>query len=299
MTRSHSEEKPERLRGVTELPDVGGEQRFRAGIGRGKGQQANLGVYPNRWHAAFAYNVAAQALFGERRPTNEIPENEQLNADEVRAITSRVRRRLGLEKLEPNRKERLPSTEELRTLFEISIIGFWRNEVAAHSSDLRRELSLAAGRLVEAARLLFWSRSAEASTPLSIMEQSLALRLDRVFRKADLTRAVLDDDGDDELRLARWLVYPDTLPGGLGFREAISRLYSERLGGSHAESKSARPPSWAAVLGVTPPFSVERIRDAYRTRSKTLHPDVGGNQAEFVRLQAAYEEAQEFLASRP
>jgi len=275
-----------------------GERRYRAWIGRGKGQQANLGVYASRWSAAFAYNVAAQALFGERRPSNEIPEAEQLDAEEVRAITTRVRLRLGLEKHQPSRVARPPSTDQLRTLFEITILGFWRHQVASHESDPGRELGLAANRLVEAAQLLFWSRSPQDPTPLEVMEEILSLRLDRTFRRAELTRAVLDDDGDDALRLARWLVYPDTLMGGIGFREAIARLYPDRLGTVSAEPGSASVPGWAAILGVAPPLSPERIRDAYRTKSKTVHPDLGGSQAEFIRLQAAYEEAQQFFASR-
>ena len=298
MSRSKSERKPERLRGVIELPTILGEPRFRAWLGRGKGQQANLGVYANRWAAAFAYNVAAQSLFGERRPSNEIPEGEQLSADEVRAITARVRLRLGLDKPPGHRPQRPPSFDEVRTLFEITVIGFWRQQVAAHADDPARELSLAAQRLVEAARLLFWNRSANDPNPLEVMEEILSLRLDRTFRRAEITRAVLEDDADDALRLARWLVYPDALPTGPGFREAVARVHADRLGNQGDEAGSTFNPGWATVLGLAPPFSPERIRDAYRNKSKTMHPDVGGSPAEFIRLRAAYEEALRFLASR-
>src|SRR3954467_436198 len=94
---SSSGRKPPRLRGVTELPERLGDRWFRARISRGRGQQVNLGLYPTRWLAAFAYNVAAEELHGSGRPQNAIPELERPDADHVRRITASVRRRLGLE----------------------------------------------------------------------------------------------------------------------------------------------------------------------------------------------------------
>jgi hypothetical protein len=124
----------------------------------------------------------------------------------------------------------------------------------------------------------------------------LARRLDQAFGRADLTREVLDDEGDDEVRIARWLVFPEDRPGG-GFRETIGHLYWEVLGGSAPGSDSA-PPGWAAVLGIAPPFHSGQVRAAYRARSKEVHPDAGGDHAEFVRLQSAYEEARRYCAAR-
>ncbi|QCC48243.1 J domain-containing protein [Halobellus limi] len=42
--------------------------------------------------------------------------------------------------------------------------------------------------------------------------------------------------------------------------------------------------------------SPEAVRDAYRDRVKTVHPDHGGSQAEFKRLQEAYATAREHAA---
>ena len=43
------------------------------------------------------------------------------------------------------------------------------------------------------------------------------------------------------------------------------------------------------VLGVSDLASAEEIKKAFRTLSKTLHPDSGGNENDFQELQGAYE----------
>ncbi len=57
-------------------------------------------------------------------------------------------------------------------------------------------------------------------------------------------------------------------------------------------------PSVWAVLRVSPQASLEELKQAFRTRAKELHPDHGGSDADFIRLQRAYEEAQR-RAARP
>jgi len=282
---------------VTELPALHGEPRFRATIRGGKGREVNLGLYPDRWLAAFAYNAAAELLHGDRRPKNDIPDSDQPDTDEVRRIHARVRRRLGLDEAHPSPGDHPPSVEQLMTLLEVTIVAFWRGQVDAGAGHFARELDLAARRLVEAAGALLWSRAAGHPPPQVALERLLAQRLDRTFRRGDLTRAVLDDEGDDALRVARWLVYPDELPGGGGFRDAIGQVYAELVETAFTRANSALP-TWASVLRVAPPFSTAQVRVAYRSRSKTAHPDVGGDEAEFVRLQTAYEEAQRYCASR-
>lgn len=286
-----------RLRGVVELAPCHGEPRFRATISRGKGRQVNLGLYADPWLAAFAYNAAVEAIRGDLRTRNEIPERQQPRADQVRSITARVRVRLGLER--PARSaEAVPSVDQLLTLLEITVAGFWRGQVATHVADLGRELGVAARRLVESARLIFWNPSLGHPSTREALASLLARRLDQVFRRSDVTRAVLDDEGDDEIRLARWLVYPDELPGGGGFRRTIEQLYLDTERRDSSRSSESEPPDWAAVLGLTPPFSRDQVRSAYRARSKSVHPDTGGDHDEFIRLQAAYEEALRHCASR-
>ena len=282
MTQSKSSQEPQRLRGVTELPENVGEVRYRARIRRGKGREVNLGVYPDRWRAAFAYNMAAEALHGGRRPPNPIPESRQPTADQVRWITQRVRRRLGLEAPPALSEDRPPSTDQLLTLLEITVVPFWRGQVSTHSAALGRELDQAARRLLDAAHALFWSHSSGHPTPLEALEQALAHRLDREFRRGDLTRAVLDDDGDDERQLARWLVYPDELPGGGGFRSAIASLHADLLGpgafkilfrSTRLGRRPGNPPSLqpgAGAVGLS--FSVESVPPRCRGKSRGVRP---------------------------
>ena len=60
-------------------------------------------------------------------------------------------------------------------------------------------------------------------------------------------------------------------------------------------------PEFFATLGLIPPCTVEDVKQAYLERAKTAHPDAGGDVAQFVQLQKAYEqglEYAEFRASR-
>ena len=295
-SESGSGQKPRRLRGVTELPACLGERRFRARIGQGRGRRVNLGLYPTRWLAAFAYNVAAKELHGSQRSQNAIPDSEQPDADQVRRITALVRGRVGLGVPSPPTGDRPPGTQDLLTLFEITVVGFWRGQAAVHGAHLRREIESAARRLAQAAEILFWSQASGHPTPLDALTGLLGRRLDQSFRRADLTREVLADEADDIGRIAFWLVFPDERSGG-GFRETIGQQYAELLGVTDDESTSDRP-AWAAVLGIAPPFHSRQVRSAYRARSKEVHPDSGGDHAEFIRLQSAYEQAQRYCTAR-
>ena len=56
-----------------------------------------------------------------------------------------------------------------------------------------------------------------------------------------------------------------------------------------ADDVVATEPSPYAVLDVDPDASSEEIRDAYRERVKVAHPDRGGSEREFQRVQTAYQ----------
>jgi len=50
-------------------------------------------------------------------------------------------------------------------------------------------------------------------------------------------------------------------------------------------------PECLVVLGVAAPATANEVRRAYRRLAKEHHPDAGGEETAFVRIQAAYEEA--------
>lgn len=302
---------PEKLpKGVARLARPRGGRAFRAAIrqGKGKGVEVHLGLYETRWLAALAYATAA-GLLGRGVPPVHAPTAEEPTAEEVRAVVARVRRRLGIG-ISPGGAPRgvvevAPTTADLLTFFEVIVVGFWRGQASADDSDHPDAgLDAAARRLASSASLLFWSRSSGHPDPLDAMTELVARRLGAAFRRPDVTRAVLDDDGDEPWRVARWLVLPDVFPGrrARGFREEVRRLYAESFKAEHDDDDdgngNSRPPGWALLLGLTPPFDPDRVRAAYRTCSRAAHPDAGGSDSAFIRLRAAYEEALAYLAAR-
>ena len=136
--------------------------------------------------------------------------------------------------------------------------------------------------------------------PLEVLRGFTARRIDAAFQMQRLTREILDDDGDDLELLARWLAYPDMFPGGRGrgFVEEIHELYSDIFADMAAGKNANTLPDWAIVLEIVPPFRLELVREAYRARSLVVHPDVGGSNAEFVKLRSAYETAVAYCKSR-
>ena len=284
-------------KGVAAIPVSRGGRSYRASIRRGKEGEVHLGLYETPWLAAFAFGVAAE-LLGRAAPPLEIPRAEQPDAEEVRSITARVRRRLGFDPETIDPRHCPPDPEGLRILFGVAIVGFWRQQVATDAGDHPEAgLDAAAARLLDAARLLFWDRPAGHPDPAEVLADLAIARFHLSFRRADLVREVLDDDGDDPDRLARWLVLPDAVAGGRlrGFREEVRHLYIDPFEDDDPEQA---PPAWASVLGIGPPFDADGIRAAFRLRSRTAHPDAGGSEADFVRLRAAYEAALAACAER-
>lgn len=50
-------------------------------------------------------------------------------------------------------------------------------------------------------------------------------------------------------------------------------------------------PSWWELLGVPSSAGPDAIKDAYKLKAKTAHPDVGGDVEKWARLQEAYDQA--------
>jgi hypothetical protein len=277
-------------RGVSELPRARGGRLFRAAI-RHKGVEVHLGLYETPTLAALAFNVASAAIGRGAAPPNETSQVGGATAEQVRQITRRVHRRLGLDRAGNAAPRPMPTAEALLTFFEVTVVGFWRSQVAADHTE--ESLDVAAQRIVEASELLFWEGGPGSPSPEGASADLLSRRLDFTFRRPDVTREVLDDDGDEPRRVARWLAIPDTSATGRGFREEVRHLYPDEF-----DDEEDAPAAWPEVLGIAPPLSFRKARDAYRRRSKTLHPDAGGSSSEFVRLNAAYELALSYFRSR-
>ena len=54
--------------------------------------------------------------------------------------------------------------------------------------------------------------------------------------------------------------------------------------------REASPPPWSAVLAVSTPCTPADLKRAYFALVKKVHPDVGGTNAEFIRVTAAYQD---------
>lgn len=57
-------------------------------------------------------------------------------------------------------------------------------------------------------------------------------------------------------------------------------------------------PRCILALGLTLPCTADDIRAAYRRKVKLLHPDLGGDRQEFLRLQSHFEQAIALIADR-
>jgi Leucine rich repeat len=71
--------------------------------------------------------------------------------------------------------------------------------------------------------------------------------------------------------------------------------------GAHGTHSAETRPDFLITLGLIPPCTVEDVKQAYLAKVKTAHPDVGGDTAEFRKIQDAFERATEwarFRASR-
>lgn len=57
-------------------------------------------------------------------------------------------------------------------------------------------------------------------------------------------------------------------------------------------------PRCILALGLTLPCTADDIRAAYRRKVKLLHPDLGGDRREFLRLQSHFEQAMSLVVDK-
>jgi len=64
---------------------------------------------------------------------------------------------------------------------------------------------------------------------------------------------------------------------------------------SSTPAAAVETPACLKVLGLLPPVTAEDVKQAYMARARILHPDRGGDPQEFIRLQKAFEEANDYV----
>lgn len=72
------------------------------------------------------------------------------------------------------------------------------------------------------------------------------------------------------------------------------RAYPDGPPAAMPAAHSARP-EFMVTLGLLPPYTEEDVHKAYKVKAAAAHPDRGGSKDDFVRLQEAYEHAQDFV----
>jgi len=75
------------------------------------------------------------------------------------------------------------------------------------------------------------------------------------------------------------------------YRQCVVNVMEQVNDAVGREIKRMKKPSYNPfdVLGVAPNASEEDVKRAYRDKAKLLHPDKGGNEEQFKRIQIAYE----------
>ena len=54
-------------------------------------------------------------------------------------------------------------------------------------------------------------------------------------------------------------------------------------------------PECLTILGLRPPVTIEDVKQAYLVKAMNLHPDRGGDPQQFIRVQKAFDEANDFV----
>jgi len=67
---------------------------------------------------------------------------------------------------------------------------------------------------------------------------------------------------------------------------------------SRSNQSSDGRPDFMVALGLAPPYAAEDVKAAYLAKAKEVHPDHGGTVEAFNVLQAAFEQAQQYLTFR-
>jgi len=81
---------------------------------------------------------------------------------------------------------------------------------------------------------------------------------------------------------------------GVAYAAATRPTQSAHM--SHASpSPDAQTPECLAILGLRPPLTLEAVKQAFMAKAMKAHPDRGGDPQEFIRLQKAFDDANEYV----
>ena len=61
---------------------------------------------------------------------------------------------------------------------------------------------------------------------------------------------------------------------------------------------TAHQPEFMVTLGLAPPYTIEDVKEAYRTKAMQLHPDKGGDTGQFNELHEAFVQASQYVKFR-
>lgn len=81
-------------------------------------------------------------------------------------------------------------------------------------------------------------------------------------------------------------------------QDSLADAYSPRdpaFAGVAGDSGNRQRPLFMEILGLAPPYNLEDVHKAYKAKAITLHPDRGGSPQDFLKLQDAYSQAQEYV----
>ena len=77
--------------------------------------------------------------------------------------------------------------------------------------------------------------------------------------------------------------------GGGGFDDEDGDPFAHMRGGRGGPPKEVENSKYYEILGVDKKATMEEIKKAYRKKAIKMHPDKGGDQEEFQKLQQAYD----------
>jgi hypothetical protein len=91
---------------------------------------------------------------------------------------------------------------------------------------------------------------------------------------------------EEAVRAGKDAAGPESEEESRGFAALYMHYLEDRIYGEQASSSPAFD-----ILGLTPPFTIDDVKAAYRAKAKESHPDAGGDANAFNQVETAYRTA--------